>query len=208
MNKVSKDNFTQEKYKYGFVTEIESEKIPKGLNEDVIKLISKKKNEPEWMLEWRLSAFKRLENMSVPKWAKAEIDEIDFQDLYYYSSPKDFKEKPKSLDEVDPKLLETYEKLGIPLKEQKVLAGVAVDAVEQLSVGDSVTGTGIPGGTTISAINTGTKTITLSAAITADQVVGATLVTVRGADDAMDRGVKIHYNNSGTNKFGFFGYVV
>ena len=129
MNKVSKDNFTQEKYKYGFVTEIESEKIPKGLNEDVIRLISKKKNEPEWMLEWRLSAFKRLENMSVPKWAKAEIDEIDFQDLYYYSSPKDFKEKPKSLDEVDPKLLETYEKLGIPLKEQKVLAGVAVDAV-------------------------------------------------------------------------------
>ena len=89
----------------------------------------KEKNEPEWMLEWRLSAFKRLENMSVPKWAKAEIDEIDFQDLYYYSSPKDFKEKPKSLDEVDPKLLETYEKLGIPLKEQKVLAGVAVDAV-------------------------------------------------------------------------------
>ena len=129
MNKVSKDNFTQEKYKYGFVTEIESEKIPKGLNEDVIRLISKKKNEPEWMLKWRLSAFKRLENMSVPKWAKAEIDEIDFQDLYYYSSPKDFKEKPKSLDEVDPKLLETYEKLGIPLKEQKVLAGVAVDAV-------------------------------------------------------------------------------
>ena len=129
MNKVSKDNFKQEKYKYGFVTEIESEKIPKGLNEDVIKLISKKKNEPDWMLDWRLSAFKRLENMSVPKWAKAEIDEIDFQDLYYYSSPKDFKEKPKSLDEVDPKLLETYEKLGIPLKEQKVLAGVAVDAV-------------------------------------------------------------------------------
>ena len=129
MNKVSKDNFTQEKYKYGFVTEIESEKIPKGLNEDVIRLISKKKNEPDWMLDWRLSAFKRLKNMSVPKWAKAEIDEIDFQDLYYYSSPKDFKEKPKSLDEVDPKLLETYEKLGIPLKEQKVLAGVAVDAV-------------------------------------------------------------------------------
>ena len=129
MNKVSKDNFKQDKYKYGFVTEIESEKIPKGLNEDVIRLISKKKNEPDWMLDWRLSAFKRLENMSVPKWAKAEIDEIDFQDLYYYSSPKDFKEKPKSLDEVDPKLLETYEKLGIPLKEQKVLAGVAVDAV-------------------------------------------------------------------------------
>ena len=79
MNKVSKDNFTQEKYKYGFVTEIESEKIPKGLNEDVIKLISKKKNEPEWMLEWRLSAFKRLENMSVPKWAKAEIMKLIFK---------------------------------------------------------------------------------------------------------------------------------
>ena len=83
---------------------------------------------------------------------------------------------------------------------------VQVDAVEQLSVGDSITGTGIPGGTTISAINTGSKTLTLSAAITADQVVGATLTTVRGADDAMDRGVKIHYNASGTNKFGFFGY--
>ncbi len=129
MNKVNKDNFKQDSYKYGFVTDIENEKIQKGLNKEVIKLISKKKNEPQWMLDWRLTAFERLQNMSVPKWAKAEIEEIDFQDLYYYSSPKDFKEKPKSLDEVDPKLLETYEKLGIPLKEQKVLAGVAVDAV-------------------------------------------------------------------------------
>ena len=129
MNKVNKDNFKQDSYKYGFVTDIENEKIQKGLNKEVIKLISKKKNEPQWMLDWRLTAFERLQNMSVPKWAKAEIGEIDFQDLYYYSSPKDFKEKPKSLDEVDPKLLETYEKLGIPLKEQKVLAGVAVDAV-------------------------------------------------------------------------------
>ena len=129
MNKVNKDNFKQDSYKYGFVTDIENEKIQKGLNKEVIKLISKKKNEPQWMLDWRLMAFERLQNMSVPKWAKAEIEEIDFQDLYYYSSPKDFKEKPKSLDEVDPKLLETYEKLGIPLKEQKVLAGVAVDAV-------------------------------------------------------------------------------
>ena len=129
MNKVNKDNFKQDKYKYGFVTDIESEKIPKGLNEDVVKLISKKKEEPEWMLEWRLKAFERLQNMSPPKWVKAKFDDIDFQDLYYYASPKNFKEKPKSLDEVDPKLLETYEKLGIPLKEQKVLAGVAVDAV-------------------------------------------------------------------------------
>ncbi len=129
MNKVNKDNFKQDKYKYGFVTDIESEKIPKGLNEDVVKLISKKKEEPEWMLEWRLKAFERLQHMSPPKWVKAKFEDIDFQDLYYYASPKNFKEKPKSLDEVDPKLLETYEKLGIPLKEQKVLAGVAVDAV-------------------------------------------------------------------------------
>ena len=129
MNKVNKDNFKQDKYKYGFVTDIESEKIPKGLNEDVVKLISKKKEEPEWMLEWRLKAFERLQHMNPPKWVKAKFDDIDFQDLYYYASPKNFKEKPKSLDEVDPKLLETYEKLGIPLKEQKVLAGVAVDAV-------------------------------------------------------------------------------
>ena len=129
MNKVSKDNFTQEKYKYGFVTDIESDKIPKGLNEDVIRLISKKKEEPQWMLDWRLKAYERLQHMEPPKWVKAKFDDIDFQDIYYYASPKDFKDKPKSLDEVDPKLLETYEKLGIPLKEQKVLAGVAVDAV-------------------------------------------------------------------------------
>ena len=129
MNKVSKDNFKQDKYKYGFVTDIESDKIPKGLNEDVIRLISKKKEEPKWMLDWRLKAYERLKHMEPPKWVKAKFDDIDFQDIYYYSSPKDFKDKPKSLDEVDPKLLETYEKLGIPLKEQKVLAGVAVDAV-------------------------------------------------------------------------------
>ena len=129
MNKVNKDNFKQDEYKYGFLTDIESEKIPKGLHEDIVKWISKKKEESEWMLEWRLKAFERLQHMRPPKWVKAKFDDIDFQDLYYYSSPKNFKEKPKSLDEVDPKLLETYEKLGIPLKEQKVLAGVAVDAV-------------------------------------------------------------------------------
>ncbi|SVC06245.1 uncharacterized protein METZ01_LOCUS259099, partial [marine metagenome] len=129
MNKLSKENFQQDSYKYGFVTEIESERIPKGLNEEIVKIISQKKNEPQWMLDWRLKAFHRLKSMKKPDWAKVKFDEIDFQDIYYYSSPKGFQDKPKSLDEVDPKLLETYEKLGIPLKEQEALAGVAVDAV-------------------------------------------------------------------------------
>ena len=129
MNKVSKDNFKQDSYKHGFITEIENEKIPKGLNEEIVRIISQKKNEPQWMLDWRLKAFNRLESMKKPDWANVKFDEIDFQDIYYYSSPKGFEDKPKSLDEVDPKLLETYEKLGIPLKEQEVLAGVAVDAV-------------------------------------------------------------------------------
>ena len=129
MNKLNKDNFKQDSYKHGFVTDIESEKIPKGLNEEIVKIISQKKNEPDWMLEWRLKAFKRLEAMKKPEWANVKFDDINFQDIYYYSSPKGFEDKPKSLDEVDPKLIETYEKLGIPLNEQKVLAGVAVDAV-------------------------------------------------------------------------------
>ena len=129
MKKLSKENFQQDSYKYGFVTEIESERIPKGLNEEIVRIISQKKNEPQWMLDWRLKAFHRLESMKKPDWAKVKFDEIDFQDIYYYSSPKGFQDKPKSLDEVDPKLLETYEKLGIPLKEQEALAGVAVDAV-------------------------------------------------------------------------------
>jgi len=123
MNKLNKDNFKQDSYKHGFVTDIESEKIPKGLNEEIVKIISQKKNEPDWMLEWRLKAFKRLEAMKKPEWANVKFDDIDFQDIYYYSSPKGFEDKPKSLDEVDPKLIETYEKLGIPLNEQKVLAG-------------------------------------------------------------------------------------
>jgi len=129
MNKVSKDNFKQESYKHGFVTDIESETIPKGLNEEIVRIISKKKNEPEWMLEWRLKAFYRLKSMKIPTWAKVEFDEIDFQALYYYSAPKGHDDKPKSLDEIDPKILETYNKLGIPLTEQKMLAGVAVDAI-------------------------------------------------------------------------------
>ena len=123
INKIEKD------YKYGFVTDLESERPKKGLNEDTIKYISAKKSEPKWMLEWRLKAFARWKKMKMPKWANISFPEIDYQDIYYYSAPKGFKEKPQSLADVDPKLLETYDKLGIPLKEQKVLAGVAVDAV-------------------------------------------------------------------------------
>ena len=115
-------------YKYGFVTDIETEKAPKGLNEDIIRFISAKKNEPEWMLEWRLKAYQKWLTMDSPDWAKLNIPEIDYQDVYYYAAPKSA-EGPKSLDEVDPELLATYEKLGIPLNEQKMLAGVAVDAV-------------------------------------------------------------------------------
>ena len=118
-----------DKYKYGFVTEIESETAPKGLNPDIIRLISAKKGEPEWLLERRLKAFEFWQTMTEPTWAKLCYDKIDYQDLYYYSAPKR-KAAPKSLDEVDKQLLETYDKLGIPLKEQEALAGVvAVDAV-------------------------------------------------------------------------------
>ena len=117
-----------ENYKYGFVTDIDSETVPCGLNEDIIRLISAKKNEPEWLLERRLKAYRHWLTMKEPVWAKLTYDKIDYQSLQYYSAPVQ-KVKPKSLDEVDAKLLETYDKLGIPLKEQEVLAGVAVDAV-------------------------------------------------------------------------------
>ncbi len=119
---------TQGEYKYGFVTDIEAETAPKGLNEDTVRFISAKKDEPEWLLEWRLTAFRHWQTMTEPKWARVGYPEIDYQDAYYYSAPST-KDKPKSLDEVDPELLRTYEKLGIPLKEQEMLAGVAVDAV-------------------------------------------------------------------------------
>jgi len=117
-----------QKYKYGFVTDIEMERAPKGLNEDTVRYISAKKNEPEWMLEWRLSAFRRWLEMREPTWARVHYPKIDYQDSYYYAAPKNAPLK-QSLDEVDPKLLETYNKLGIPLSEQMLLAGVAVDAV-------------------------------------------------------------------------------
>ncbi|MDO5386518.1 MAG: Fe-S cluster assembly protein SufB [Pseudomonadota bacterium] len=118
-----------DKYKYGFVTDIDADTAPKGLNEDIIRLISAKKGEPEWLLEWRLQAFRFWQKMEEPSWAKLTYDKIDYQDLCYYSAPRQ-KAAPKSLDEVNPELLDTYAKLGIPLKEQEVLAGVvAVDAV-------------------------------------------------------------------------------
>ena len=122
-----------DKYKYGFFTDIESVKAPKGLNEDIVRFISAKKGEPEWLTEWRLEAYRRWLTMQEPKWANVKYPKIDFQELYYYSAPKST-EGPKSLAEVDPELLRTYERLGIPLSEQKVLAGVdgarvAVDAV-------------------------------------------------------------------------------
>ena len=136
-------------YKYGWDTEIEMEYAPKGLSEDIVRLISSRNEEPEWMTEWRLTAFRRWQTMSEPRWAMLNYPHIDYQDQYYYARPKSMIEKPKSLDEVDPKLLATYAKLGIPLKEQAILAGVegadetpaearrvAVDAVfDSVSVG-------------------------------------------------------------------------
>ncbi len=121
-----------EKYKYGFVTDIDTEKAPKGLDEDTVRFISKKKAEPDWMLEWRLKAYRRWVNMDEPTWAKVYYPSVDFQDAYYYAAPKSEEDGPQSLDDVDPELLRTYEKLGIPLKEQEILAGVknvAIDAV-------------------------------------------------------------------------------
>ena len=132
----SVDHFVQQKYQHGFVTEIESETVPPGLDENVIRWISARKEEPEWLLEWRLDAYRRWLNMTPPDWAHLEIDPIDFQAISYFSAPKSDKDKPQSLDEVDPKLLETYDKLGVPLHERARLAGVAVDAVfDSISIG-------------------------------------------------------------------------
>jgi len=120
--------FLKRDYKYGFVSDIESESIPKGLSEGTVRLISAKKKEPEWLLEFRLNAYRQWLKMAEPKWSDNSYAPINFQDLCYYSEPKQ-KEQKKSLDEVDPDLLETFQKLGIPLTEQKRLANVAVDAV-------------------------------------------------------------------------------
>ena len=123
------EQIAQEDYKYGFVTEIESETFPPGLNEEVIRRLSAKKEEPEFLLEWRLKAYRHWLTMTEPEWAFLHYPRIDFQAISYYSAPKSTDDAPKSLDEVDPELLETYNKLGIPLREQEMLAGVAVDAV-------------------------------------------------------------------------------
>ncbi|MHC5003126.1 MAG: Fe-S cluster assembly protein SufB [Planctomycetota bacterium] len=121
--------FTRQGYKYGFVTDIETDQLPTGLDEGTVRAISAKKGEPEWMTEWRLKAYRHWLTMREPDWAFLNYPPIDYQDISYYSAPKSDKDRPKSLDDVDPKLLETYRKLGIPLEEQLALAGVAVDAV-------------------------------------------------------------------------------
>ncbi|MGN1063114.1 MAG: Fe-S cluster assembly protein SufB, partial [Alphaproteobacteria bacterium] len=130
MNKTTQDikNLVEEKYRYGFETAIENQTAPKGLNEEVIRFISAQKKEPEWLLDWRLKAYRHWLGMQEPHWGKLHYDPIDYQDLYYWAAPAE-KKSPQSLDEVDPEILKTYEKLGIPLNEQKALAGVAVDAI-------------------------------------------------------------------------------
>jgi Fe-S cluster assembly protein SufB len=130
------DKLVEKKYEYGFVTDIESETLPPGLSEGVIRAISARKKEPEWLLEWRLKAYNHWLGMEQPDWAHLKIAPIDFQAISYFSAPKSDADRPQSLDEVDPKLLETYEKLGVPLHERARLAGVAVDAVfDSVSVG-------------------------------------------------------------------------
>ena len=130
------EGLVQKEYKYGFVTDVEAESAPPGLNEDIVRLISRKKNEPEWLTEWRLKAYRHWLTMKEPTWPHVHYPPIDYQNAIYYSAPKKKGDGPKSLDEVDPKLLETYEKLGIPLRERERLAGVAVDAVfDSVSVG-------------------------------------------------------------------------
>jgi Fe-S cluster assembly protein SufB len=123
------NDLTSQEYKYGFVTDIESDTIPRGLNEGIVRMISERKNEPEFMLEWRLRAFRHWLTMEEPKWANVHYPPIDYQNIIYYSAPRTNSDKPASLEEIDPELRRTYEKLGIPLEEQKLLAGVAVDAV-------------------------------------------------------------------------------
>ncbi|MEE8523260.1 MAG: Fe-S cluster assembly protein SufB, partial [Thermoanaerobaculia bacterium] len=123
------ERLAREEYKYGFVTEVEQEVIPKGLNEDVVRLISAKKKEPQWMLDWRLKAYRHWLTMEEPTWHNVHYSPIDYQNAHYYAAPKSDDDRPKSLDEIDPEILETYKKLGIPLHEQEMLAGVAVDAV-------------------------------------------------------------------------------
>ena len=135
-NQADLDKLIESDYEAGFTTAVESDTLPPGLDEDVIRFISQKKGEPEWLLEWRLEAYQKWLKMPIPKWAHIEHPPVDFNAVSYYSAPKSMADRPKSLDEVDPELLRTYEKLGIPLHEQEVLAGVAVDMVfDSVSVG-------------------------------------------------------------------------
>src|SRR5579885_3064921 len=120
---------TNQEYKYGFETQIEADTVPPGLSEEIIRTISAKKREPEWLTEWRLNAYRHWQSMKQPEWMNVHFPPVDFQKIVYYSAPKVKKEGPKSLEEVDPELLKTYDKLGIPLRERELLAGVAVDAV-------------------------------------------------------------------------------
>src|SRR5205809_1366933 len=130
------EGLVQKEYKYGFYTDVETDSAPPGLNEDIVRLISSKKNEPPFLLEWRLKAFRHWLTMKEPTWPHVKYPPIEYQSIVYYSAPRKKGDGPKSLDEVDPKLLETYEKLGIPLRERERLAGVAVDAVfDSVSVG-------------------------------------------------------------------------
>jgi Fe-S cluster assembly protein SufB len=128
---ISRTSELKSEYKWGFVTDIEEDRIPRGVNEDVVRLISAKKEEPEWMTEWRLKAFRYWKKLAYkePRWAKVSFPPIDYQDIYYYAAPKKKEDGPKNLDEVDPELIEAFNKLGIPLEEQKKMTGVAVDAV-------------------------------------------------------------------------------
>ena len=128
-NQQEVQDIVDRKYEHGFVTDIETDTLPPGIDENVIRHISRIKGEPQFMLDWRLKAFAHWQTMTEPDWAKLNIDPIDYQSISYYSAPKSPDDAPKSLDEVDPKLLETYDKLGIPLHERARLAGVAVDAV-------------------------------------------------------------------------------
>jgi Fe-S cluster assembly protein SufB len=130
------DDLIGREYAHGFVSDLEADALPRGLSEDVVRLISAKKNEPAFMLEWRLAAFRHWRTMAEPDWSTVRHPPIDYQDIIYYSAPKSRSDGPKSLDEVDPELLRVYEKLGVPLKEREMLAGVAVDAVfDSVSVG-------------------------------------------------------------------------
>ena len=123
------EGLVKQEYKYGFYTDVETESAPPGLNEDIIRLISTKKKEPQWMTDWRLKAFRHWQTMTEPTWQFVKYPPVNFQDITYYSAPRQKTDGPRSLEEVDPKLLATYEKLGIPLRERGRLAGVAVDAV-------------------------------------------------------------------------------